>query len=1089
MSSNASNQSDDDRSQPSDKDVSPALYEEAQKLESLLNQGIDPSERDLENSARDEDDELQNELTRLRQSEALLRRELEIFEQKSSEERGSSEDSEDAKIPASGSADVCDLLDKSYESTQAELDQQPSLVSAVSMGSGDMEDKEEAPLPRHARTPSEGTVPPPLPQATEMPASSTPKSLTTSESKRRLPMRNKAPKTPVEASEAVKQAVGRQSSELSKRNVSRQSSGLSSGNVSRQSSELSDTPAQAKTPAFFADLPATPAAVASAGTGDTGVPANTTTSTPTPDATTTTKKARRFPRWPPTSPAESVDSSPEKEQQTPVGAVAAVGAATVAGAAAAATTLATGTMPSPSPSTPATPAAATPVTPAADGATQDIPEETSVDSRQSTPKRKSPSIPIAPIAMQVAAANESPDRSSVQELVDVFESLTPLKGSTEEEDDAALINKTASKAETLVAGNYPESMDDAKPSRILFAPIASDEEEPLIKAQDTPADTENPYEGDAWLQKNAEVPPPTTPLPDVDSRDSGSKMLMPRKPRRSVLWIYVLICLLLTIPAVITLGVLLPDDNDRGGTPSPGTGDTLRPTQLPSESPSVLPSSAETTGSTIPSVTSPSSTPSTGGTTSGPTESEVTSSPSGQPTIATPVPSAVGTSMRPTSTGSSERPTLVPISDAPSLVPASFAPTDGPTSSPTALPSPLPSSQPLIPTVNPTLFEFLVANSPDDGEALQDESSPQYAAYLWLSGNENLDDYDDDQRLQRFALATIYNSMDGPNWTAQTGWLSDSSECEWFSRDNRNPCGLDGSLHRLLLFFNNLRGTIPREISLLTMLREINLEGGPNPGIVGSIPSDVGLLTDLRRLVLRFNILTGVVPMNELAGLSALEQVDLSQNELSGRLVFPFSSWSRLTTLDLAENSLTGNLPPSFGAMTALRRLFLQSNQLTGPLPSQLGALTQLRFLDAFDNSFSSIPTDIGHMRELERLSLHSNALAGSLPTEIGMLSALQTFDVRENQLTSAIPSELGGLQSLRDSLDLSHNAFTGPVPSALGKINGRLHELLLQHNELTGTIPAAFQTFDQLTLLRFDGNLISGVAEEGECSRAHWLG
>ena len=60
-----------------------------------------------------------------------------------------------------------------------------------------------------------------------------------------------------------------------------------------------------------------------------------------------------------------------------------------------------------------------------------------------------------------------------------------------------------------------------------------------------------------------------------------------------------------------------------------------------------------------------------------------------------------------------------------------------------------------------------------------------------------------DQANNRFALATLYFSMGGPNWNNSTNWLSSNSYCEWHGINcNR----LETEVEELDLGENNLIG-------------------------------------------------------------------------------------------------------------------------------------------------------------------------------------------------------------------------------------------------------------------------------------------
>ena len=163
------------------------------------------------------------------------------------------------------------------------------------------------------------------------------------------------------------------------------------------------------------------------------------------------------------------------------------------------------------------------------------------------------------------------------------------------------------------------------------------------------------------------------------------------------------------------------------------------------------------------------------------------------------------------------------------------------------------------------LFEFLVENSLDGGAALRNPKSVQYEAFRWLSGNFFLQSYSDERRIQRYALATLYFSTKGDQWTNNLYWLSDQDECTmWFSRIAEVAtgaiCNTDRHMITLDLDYNNLRGTLPQEIALLSHLRRVELYGGPQGFMTGTLPSQIALLTDLESINVRGNRIRGSIP-------------------------------------------------------------------------------------------------------------------------------------------------------------------------------------------------------------------------------------
>ena len=175
-----------------------------------------------------------------------------------------------------------------------------------------------------------------------------------------------------------------------------------------------------------------------------------------------------------------------------------------------------------------------------------------------------------------------------------------------------------------------------------------------------------------------------------------------------------------------------------------------------------------------------------------------------------------------------------------------------------------------------TLDYFVQVALPESTRsALKRENSPQSKALRWLRNNTFLEDYPLPRRLQRFALATFYYSTGGERrWTRRDGWLSDDNECTWFETDDALDfrCdGLDEQMKRLRLSSNDLRGTLPLELSLITSLEVIDLSRNM---LTGFIPSSFGDMSVLREVYLVDNFLSGSIP-REIGGATKLEILDI----------------------------------------------------------------------------------------------------------------------------------------------------------------------------------------------------------------------
>lgn len=98
-------------------------------------------------------------------------------------------------------------------------------------------------------------------------------------------------------------------------------------------------------------------------------------------------------------------------------------------------------------------------------------------------------------------------------------------------------------------------------------------------------------------------------------------------------------------------------------------------------------------------------------------------------------------------------------------------------------------------------------------------------------------------------------------------------------------------------------------------------------------------------------------------------------------------------TLDLSGEGLT-KVPDNVFTKTALVELDLSKNNLSGSLQAEVRHLSNLRVLDLSDNNFTGVPAEIGQLSKLEVLDLSNNPLTG-LPHEIGNLKNLKTLDLR----------------------------------------------------------------------------------------------
>ncbi|KAL3939605.1 MAG: hypothetical protein SGBAC_005699 [Bacillariaceae sp.] len=207
-------------------------------------------------------------------------------------------------------------------------------------------------------------------------------------------------------------------------------------------------------------------------------------------------------------------------------------------------------------------------------------------------------------------------------------------------------------------------------------------------------------------------------------------------------------------------------------------------------------------------------------------------------------------------------PTIPPTNLNGTMDGASEAPSPGPP----PIVGPIPTLQPTVfdpvmddPVTEDLLFRLLASVSVDNGEALRNRRSPQFAALEWLRSPAGFNGVSNDAIfLQRYALATLYYSTAGESWAASDLWLSDADECDWFSSGGSLLCNNEGMITALALTNNGLNGKLPNEIGILSRLETIMLSGNTN--LTGPVPRSFQNLSNLQNIFIEGTGLSALPP-------------------------------------------------------------------------------------------------------------------------------------------------------------------------------------------------------------------------------------
>ncbi|XVF45918.1 hypothetical protein PTKIN_Ptkin02bG0246700 [Pterospermum kingtungense] len=268
----------------------------------------------------------------------------------------------------------------------------------------------------------------------------------------------------------------------------------------------------------------------------------------------------------------------------------------------------------------------------------------------------------------------------------------------------------------------------------------------------------------------------------------------------------------------------------------------------------------------------------------------------------------------------------------------------------------------------------------------------------------------------------------------------------------------------------NMCGSVSPQISRLDRLTNLSLAGNNFTGTI-----EIANLSDLRFLNISNNQFHGNLDWNYVS-IPNLEVFDAYNNNFTALLPVGVLGLKKLRYLDLGGNYFYGKIPPSYGSLVGLEYLSLAGNDLTGKIPGELGNLMNLReiYLGYYNVFEGGIPVEFGNLVNLVHMDLSSCELDGQIPKELGNLQLLDTLYLHINLLSGPIPKQLGNMTSLVN-LDLSHNVLTGEIPYEFINLK-QLRLLNLFMNRLHGSIPDYVAELPNLETLGLWMNNFTGV-------------
>ncbi|KAB1208933.1 Phytosulfokine receptor 1 [Morella rubra] len=165
------------------------------------------------------------------------------------------------------------------------------------------------------------------------------------------------------------------------------------------------------------------------------------------------------------------------------------------------------------------------------------------------------------------------------------------------------------------------------------------------------------------------------------------------------------------------------------------------------------------------------------------------------------------------------------------------------------------------------------------------------------------------------------------------------------------------------------------------------------PRLSGPLPSALKDNLALVTLDLSYNCLTGYLP-DWIGNLLIIEHSPLENNHLQVEAVQEVEF-----TTKRRSDIYKGNI------LDYMSGIDLSSNQLTGKIPHELGNLSNIRALNLSYNSLTgSIPITFSKLYQIESLDLSNNDLDGVIPPQLIELSSLAIFNVAHNNFSEKTP-------------------------------------------------------------------------------------